>query len=164
MVPQVEVLFFRARERDKSWVYCCAMVLVGTTLNCKGKGTYKIRASLCRRSRNSPVCTPKMTNEVANAVRNATRLMPSIFWAEPAVSSLGITLAGLLVVVVSTLDDVELLDSDAKLADDVIVDAKVEDIVDITDPDMDAVDTAVVTVVGSVEGTVEEAMMASETW
>lgn len=89
--------------------------------------------------------------------------MPSIFWAEPAVSLPGIVVVGLLVVVVRTLDDVELLEEDAKLADDVIVDSKAEDIVESTDPDMDAVDTAVVTVVGSVEGTVEEAMMASET-
>lgn len=43
-----------------------------------------------------------------------------------------------------------------------IVDAKAVDIVDNTDPDMDAVDTAVVTAVGSVERTVEVAMMADE--
>lgn len=113
MDSQVEVLFFHVRERGRFWVYCCATLLVGTSLGCKVIGTYKILASLCRRSKNSPIWTPKTTNEVAKAVRKATRLMPPNFWAEPAVSVLVTCLEGTLVVVavvVSTLDDVELLE------------------------------------------------------
>lgn len=72
---------------------------------------------------------------------------------------------GLLDDVLSALDVVELLDEDVKLADDVIVDAKADVIVDSTDPDADAVDTTADTaVVGNVERSVEEAMMTGEFW
>lgn len=157
---QVEVLSFHVQELGRSWVYCGAMMLVETSVRCElGGGTYKILASLCRRSKNSPIWTPKTTNEVAKAVRKATRLMPSTFLTESDDPSVGICSMGRLVVVVSTLDVVGLLEM---LADDVIVDAKADVIVDSTDPDMDAVDTAVDTAVGSVERSVEEAMMAGE--
>ena len=167
MDSQAEDLSFRAQERGKSWVYYCATVLVGSNLSCKGVlvrvNTYKILDSLCRRSKNRPSWTPKTINEVAKAVRKATRLMPSTFWAEPWVSSLGIELS---VVLAAAVDDVELLKEVVKLADDVNVDAKTDDRVDTTDPDMDAVDTAVDsavdTVVGTEDRTVEEAMMAGD--
>ena len=38
--------------------------------------TYKILASLFRRSKKKPIWTPKTINEVARAVKKATRLIP----------------------------------------------------------------------------------------
>jgi hypothetical protein len=55
--------------------------------------TYNILTSLFRNSKKKPVWMPKTTNEAANAVTKATRLIPVASWADPGPSSMVVVVA-----------------------------------------------------------------------
>ena len=68
--------------------------------------THKIRASLFFRSINANICTPKMTNEVAKAVRKATRLMPWVACPCPKVAVVVVAPDELVVEAVAVVEDI----------------------------------------------------------
>ena len=96
--------------------------------------TNNILASLFRKSRKKPIWTPKMTNEVAKAVRKATRLMPDDCSADPVPSGAVVVEVGAApVAVVLVLAVVE--DGNAVVSADVdaAVDARDDASVDAND-------------------------------
>jgi hypothetical protein len=68
--------------------------------------THKIRASLFFRRINASICTPKMTNEVAKAVRKATRLMPWVACPCPKVAVVVVAPDELVVEAVAVVEDI----------------------------------------------------------
>lgn len=62
----------------------------------EGTLTYYIRASLSLKSTNKSICTPKITNALARAVRKATRLIPWLSWPLPVILELVEELAELV--------------------------------------------------------------------
>lgn len=68
--------------------------------------THKIRASLFFRSINASICTPKITNEVAKAVRKATRLMPWVACPCPKVAVVVVAPDELVVEAVAVVEDI----------------------------------------------------------
>ncbi len=75
----------------------------GQTLN---NGTHKIRANLFFRRIKASICTPKMTNEVARAVRKATRLIPWVACPCPKVAVVVVAPDELVVEGVAVVEDI----------------------------------------------------------
>ncbi len=67
--------------------------------------TYYIRANLFLSSRKAKIWTPKMTNEAAKAVTNATKLIPCEPCAVPSTSVLVAELVELVLVTVAVVAD-----------------------------------------------------------
>ena len=103
-------LFVLVQGLDMSWV--CWLSLAGLegiynlswqSLNMRA---HKIRASLFFRSIKANICTPKMTNEVAKAVRKATRLMPWVACPCPKVAVELVAPDELVVEAVAVVEDI----------------------------------------------------------